>query len=1049
MFAFLAARTKSPADHPSAGRPNQGGLLTLVLAVLLGFAGTAHAQINPVDIGELFGPMTGPFLSAGMGSSTQTYPHLTYYNWFATYYDGDHADAYDGFRNEAKHGRKVPEVWIDAICGHTMAGQVCEQLGHLTEALNHYNAAIQLALQYHDWRERITFPDQLPLVTQTNDLLLPWGPGTRPLEVAREPFSMPFFEGTLNNEKVIAQGGVITPPKYVQVSVQEIVRGTVLALRKRRELLGPLSQQDPVSKRLLATFNRVPAQHWAQLFGDIELAMAYRGMNRDPQAKTLLERAALIDGRIEHSLSGFCFLELGRMAYEGADYVGAERQFIEASLAAGHHNDFDTVEEALRWGLAAHQMHRPDTIFEPLEPALAWAQHKKCRRLAVSLTLLLAENQALLRRDREAAAGLNAANALMGRKDIRRSPLGARFDWLSAWLLYRQGQPAAAAKSLESVHSFQQRGSHWLFTIMMADGLAGAGQLHARTTLELYQELLREPTAADWARDPVEALSVSCIPHLPAYEHWYAAALARGRQDDNEASAAIAEHARRHRYFTVQPIGGRTLGLRWLLESPEAQLTPEQRLERQTILARYPDYAELSQRATGLRGALDHQPLLLDDAAARIALAARLNELAAASSQQENLLGEIALRREPSSRVFPPLANPGDVQKSLADRQAVLSFFEASGVLHANSITREGLVTWQIGPTYRVRAQVIELLHALRQYGPNKIVGAADLADRSYHEIGEKLLNTLLAASPTNAPAQFNLDELVIVPEGPLWYVPFELLSLGGTGEGRRPLGERMRIRYVPTMGLALAGGRITAPGGRTGVITGKLFPRDPLDTAVAVADQFARVLPDTIAVEQRPEAPDDAFGSLFRRLVVLDERAPGPRGPLDWSPITADAGSRGESLLSWSQLPWRGPEQLVLPGFHTAAENSLRDQDAALDGQELFLASTSLMAGGARTVLLSRWRVAGQSAFDLAREFSQELPYTSASEAWQRAVMLTRSAPLDPALEPRLDAAAGDPQLRGEHPFFWAGYLLLDTGAGPETDVDDAPGVALSRAAD
>lgn len=1032
-----AARRSSPCGAAS---------LALIVGMSLVLVSPAHAQINPVDFGDIFGPMAGPMLSAGVGSSTQTYPHLSYFDCFANYYDGAHRDAYDAFRNEAKHGRKVPEVWIDAICGHTMAGQVSEQLGHLPEALEHYNAAIQLALTYPGWRNRMQFPESLPLVTQMQDLQLPWGPGLRTPEAVRMPFSMPFFEGTLDNEKAVLQGGVITPPKYVQVSAHEIVRCTAIALRKRKELLGPLSRHDPLSRRVLATFNRVPAQHWAQLYGDIELGMAYRGMNRDPQAQTLFQRAALIDGHLEHPLSGLCFLELGRMAYEGGDYIGAERQFLEASLTAGRHQDFDTVEEALRWGLAAHQLHQPDTIYAPLQPALAWALSKKCRRLAVSLTLLLAENHALMRHDREAAAGLEAAKGLMGRKDMRQSPIGARYDWLSAWLKYRHGEPVSAEQSLALVRGFEVRGSHWLFAIKLADGLASAGQLHARVTLDLYKELLREPTAADWARDPLEALAVSCIPHLPAYEHWYQAALARGREDDNTASATIADHARRHRYFTTQPVGGRTLGLRWLLEAPEARLTPEERVERQTILARYPDYAELSLQTAGMRQALDRQPLQLDDAAARIALGGKLRELATSAATQESLLGEIALRREPSSRVFPPLADPAEVRKSLAERQAVLSFFEASGVLHANSITRDGLVCWEVGPTHRVRSQVIDLLQALRQFGPNKLVSASDLADRSYHAIGQKLLTTLLAASPTNAPAQFDLDELVIVPEGPLWYVPFELLSIGGNGAGRRPLGERMRIRYVPTLGLATAGTLSPSIGGRTGVLTGKLFPRDSLETAVEMATEMARDVPDLIPIRQQPDATTGSLGSLFRRLVVLDERAPGAGGPLDWSPLAADAASRGESLLTWVQLPLHGPEQLVLPGFHTAAETSLRDQDAALDGQDLFLATTSLMAAGARTVLLSRWRVAGQTAFDLSREFSQELPYVSATEAWQRAIMLTRSAPIDATREPRLDPATRSDKLRAEHPFFWAGYLLMDTGARPDVEVEDAPGVALGR---
>ena len=77
--------------------------------------------------------------------------------------------------------------------------------------------------------------------------------------------------------------------------------------------------------------------------------------------------------------------------------------------------------------------------------------------------------------------------------------------------------------------------------------------------------------------------------------------------------------------------------------------------------------------------------------------------------------------------------------------------------------------------------------------------------------------------------------------------------------------------------------------------------------------------------------------------------------------------------------MPWGGPEQILLPGFHTAAESSLRRTGS---GNELFLATCGLMANGARTVLLSTWRTGGQSSFDLVREFAQELPHTSAADA-------------------------------------------------------------------
>ena len=128
--------------------------------------------------------------------------------------------------------------------------------------------------------------------------------------------------------------------------------------------------------------------------------------------------------------------------------------------------------------------------------------------------------------------------------------------------------------------------------------------------------------------------------------------------------------------------------------------------------------------------------------------------------------------------------------------------------------------------------------------------------------------------------------------------------------------------------------------------------------------------------------------------------------------------------------LPWGGPEQVVLPGFHSSAENSLRGGG---DGNELFLSTCGLMAAGARTVLISRWRTGGQSSYDLMREFIQELPHTPAADAWQRSVLLLSESELVPDREPRVDPEGLDAPLTGSHPFFWAGYVLVDTGAAPK----------------
>jgi hypothetical protein len=128
----------------------------------------------------------------------------------------------------------------------------------------------------------------------------------------------------------------------------------------------------------------------------------------------------------------------------------------------------------------------------------------------------------------------------------------------------------------------------------------------------------------------------------------------------------------------------------------------------------------------------------------------------------------------------------------------------------------------------------------------------------------------------------------------------------------------------------------------------------------------------------------------------------------------------------------------VVVTGFPTAAETSLkgprRGDSAAVPGNEIFQSVCALMASGARTVLVSRWRTGGQMNLQLVREFVQELEHGPADEAWQRSVLLAWETPLDATQEPRLKRLAEGVDPPGaNHPFFWAGYLLVDTGTGEE----------------
>ena len=284
----------------------------------------------------------------------------------------------------------------------------------------------------------------------------------------------------------------------------------------------------------------------------------------------------------------------------------------------------------------------------------------------------------------------------------------------------------------------------------------------------------------------------------------------------------------------------------------------------------------------------------------------------------------------------------------------------------------------------------------------------------------------------------YSFTELIIVPDNLLWYVPFEALHVNipvGNGQAGGytsvPLITKLKIRYAPTVALAVADKRPRRPGGNTAVVVGRLYPQDSADVSLNAYREMEPALIGPVAVRGHLHTSSGLLAALFDRLVVLAEVAPPEKGLLDWSPVPLDQNSPTSTLNFWMALPWTGPEQVILPGFRTPAENALKKNPHA--GADMFLAVTGLMASGARTVLISRWRTGGQSSYDLVREFVQELPHTTASDAWQRSVFLLNERPINPELEPRIVTSGIQKPPLGTHPFFWAGFLLADTGAPPK----------------
>jgi len=277
-----------------------------------------------------------------------------------------------------------------------------------------------------------------------------------------------------------------------------------------------------------------------------------------------------------------------------------------------------------------------------------------------------------------------------------------------------------------------------------------------------------------------------------------------------------------------------------------------------------------------------------------------------------------------------------------------------------------------------------------------------------------------------------------------MWYVPFEALQVKINGQ-LRPLISRCRIRYAPTVSLATATWRNTTPLADTAVVCGQLYPRHDDAVAKAAFAEIAKSVPGAVELQTPAPAPSRFYGSLFDRLIVLDDLDVSGKGCYGWTPDPIDGNKPGNTLSDWLMLPFGGPNEIILPGYHTAAEDSLKSR-YAIPGQEVFLPVCALMSSGAQTILLSRWRTGGKTSFDLVREFVQELPHTSPADAWQRAVFLTAASRLDLDAEPRIKRVAVGESPKAKHPFFWAGYLLVDSGLPPEEPPAAAPAPGMLK---
>jgi tetratricopeptide (TPR) repeat protein len=968
----------------------------------------------------------------GVPDAAPTVPGPGYDLSLAALAAGDYAAALEIAGREYRGGAKIgADRWIDSIASAAVLGECLFETGRLRDAVARYEEAMALAAAHPNWLLSVRFPPA-GLAPLRRPPAAAWGRSKRNAAPAAMPDTATIRQQGGDPQDVLQRGGLLTAPYERPIRPQEVIRSLVIALYRSGSLLGELGHDSPVLDQVTRSLSRRPAppNHYSQAWIDIALGTASWAQGKPQQAQPLLVRGLLVGNQLDHPLAAWGLIVLGRIALDADRAAEAAGYFEEATYSAAAYGDARGLEEAFGWLQAAARLKGDRGVPAPIRLAVD-ATRGGPPALHARLVAMQAEGLATAGDSRAASAALQSIDGRLLKGEAGQGTLGSLAGYATAVAAYAAGDIPGGDVAFERALAIARGRSPRLFQTGLLVELiqAGSSSISERRADELFATLLADPAGRELATDPLAALAVASAAQPTAFDTWVAVAGRRG----NEQALAAAEATMRHRWLAARPLAARRLAVERFVTADARFLEAAEQARRLAVVAEQPGLDPLLTRLRQLRGNL---------AAAAGAAAggpagklppgdpAEWQEYAAASQQLRQRVAALAAGRV-AAAAFPPLTTAAEIRRRLEPGQALLSFHWTASGLFAALETGDRLLAWQVKQAAGLPGEIRALAKELSLHERSAAVGTDRLAASDWEGSAARI-ERMLFENSRGVSLTEGIDELVIVPDGWLWYVPFEILPVASNqaGDDRRPLRQVCRIRYAPTRSLAVLRFEPRATAA-TAALLGRLSRGEKADAARAAIDMM---LAGTAAAVIEPVAggpSPDLVGSLFDTLVVYDELAATEPGAA-W-PLFSGGGRSPTSLGEWLAAPPKRPRQIVLPGVQTAMAGGLA-KPPPRPGEDLFLPAVDLVAAGGHTLLVSRWRSSGPIAESLVREFLRETTGpggVSPPEAWQRAVDLATQERPDPEREPRIKQA-GDVMLDDAgHPLFWAGHLLVDCGRG------------------
>ncbi|WP_295981716.1 CHAT domain-containing protein [uncultured Variovorax sp.] len=327
------------------------------------------------------------------------------------------------------------------------------------------------------------------------------------------------------------------------------------------------------------------------------------------------------------------------------------------------------------------------------------------------------------------------------------------------------------------------------------------------------------------------------------------------------------------------------------------------------------------------------------------------------------------------------------LQRTLAADERVVQFHSLP----------ERLVVWVVGPDSIVEKSVAvkrDELNELVETFRNSIVRGRRTAITNADKLGAALLGPLGIA-----PGQ----RLVVVPHGPLHYLPFQALRLDG-----RYIIETHPVAVAPSMSIAVqlaqrtprVNASLTAfgnpriedkydlPGAETEVKQlAQLFPRNTVYMgAAATKTQFRDVASRSPLMHVAAHAEADAVDPLYSRILLANEG--GKQNFLEAHEILG--------------LPMDGTALVTL----SACESGL---GRIAQGDEVLGFTRSFLSAGSSSLIASLWPVSDDATAVLMSTLYGEL---------------SKGRDIQKAMQAGQLAVLKDPKM--SHPFFWAPFNLI-----------------------